>query len=586
MLRTHTAGELTKANVGQSISLCGWVDQLRDIGQLVFLSLRDRYGVTQCVFESANAEHPLLAKLKSLGHEFCVRVDGVVRMRSEKDINRSQPSGEIEVVIDELTILNESCELPFQVRDDVMAADDLRLKFRYLDLRRPKMQRNLQIRHQVVQATREALSELGFLEIETPMLIRSTPEGARDFVVPSRLHPGKFYALPQSPQLYKQMLMISGCDRYFQFAQAFRDEDLRADRVPVHTQIDMEMSFVEEKDVFAAVEKYMSNIFMKVKGIKLDTPFHIMSYQEAMDRFGCDKPDTRFALELKTITELAYKSSFGVFKDASCVRCLVVPNGESVTRKDLDGELADAAKIYGAKGLAWTRVKEGSLSGGIGKFLSEIEKPLLSEIGAQEGALILFVAASYNRCCAALSAVRLKLAAKLDLIDHSQFNFLWVNDFPLFEWDEDRKAYNAMHHLFTMPKVEDIQYLDSDPGRVRGQLYDLVLNGVELCSGSIRINRPEIQSQVIDIVGMPKEEAESKFGFLLESFKYGAPPHGGSAVGLDRLVAILCGESSIREVIAYPCNNVGVFPLDNSPAQLNPQQLGELKLSINPSQDA
>jgi aspartyl-tRNA synthetase len=446
------------------------------------------------------------------------------------------------------------------------------------------MQKNLLIRHQVIQATRDALSELGFLEIETPTLVRSTPEGARDFVVPSRMNPGKFYALPQSPQLYKQMLMISGCDRYYQFAQAFRDEDLRADRVPVHTQIDMEMTFVEESDVFNAVEIYMSRVFKKVKGIELNTPFQIMPFKEAMERFGCDKPDLRFDLELKTITDLAHTTDFEVFKSAGSVRCLVVPNGEKISRKDIEGELTNAAKIFGAKGLAWTRIKEGQCAGGVGKFLSTINKEILERTNAKDGDLILFMADTYQVCCAALSAVRLKLGAKLDLIDPNKYEFLWVNDFPLFEWDEERKSYNAMHHLFTMPKDEDMQYLETDPGKVHGQLYDLVLNGVELCSGSIRINKESIQSKVIEITGMTKEEAESKFGFLLNSFKYGAPPHGGSAVGLDRLVALLCGETSIREVIAYPCNHTGVFPLDGSPAKLNADQLEELQI-VSTAQD-
>ena len=581
MLRTHTAGELTKKNEGENVRLCGWVDHLRDIGQLVFITLRDRYGVTQCVYETADANSPLLKELKSLANEYCVQIHGKVRMRSEKDRKTDYATGEIELVIDNLTILNKSKELPFQVRDEVTASDDLRLKYRYLDLRRPKMQKNLLIRHQVIQATRDSLSAMGFLEIETPILVRSTPEGARDFVVPSRTHPGKFYALPQSPQLYKQMLMISGCDRYFQFAQAFRDEDLRADRVPVHTQIDMEMTFVEEGDVFNAVETYMTNIFDKVKNIKLNAPFRIMSYTEAMERFGCDKPDLRFGLELSTITELAKSTDFAVFKSAECVRCIVIPNSEAISRKDIEGELTSAAKIYGAKGLAWTKISGGKISGGVGKFLEPIEKDLIKLVNATEDSLVLFVADSYSVCCAALSAVRLKLGAKLQLIDHSRFEFIWVNDFPLFEWDEERKAFNAMHHLFTMPKKEDLKYLDSDPARVKGQLYDLVLNGVELLSGSIRINQPDIQRKVIEIIGMPESEALSKFGFLLESFSYGAPPHGGSAVGLDRLVAILCGESAIREVIAYPCNNTGVFPLDGSPQPLNPIQLKELKLRVD-----
>ena len=580
MLRTHTAGELNEEHVGSQVTLAGWVDRVRDIGQLFFLNLRDRYGLTQCVFETADAESPLLLNLKKLANEYCVQVTGTVRKRLDKDINKGLATGAIELVIDELKVLNSSEVLPVQVRDDINVSDDLRLKYRYLDLRRSRMQRNMQVRHKTLQAARDALCGMGFLEIETPLLIRSTPEGARDFVVPSRLHPGKFYALPQSPQLYKQMLMISGMDRYFQFAPAFRDEDLRADRVPVHTQIDMEMSFVDQEDVHHAVETMMKKIFKDVKGIDLEDKFHAMPFTEAMERFGNDKPDMRFGMELKTITELAKKTDFKVFAEADAVRCIIVEDGASVSRKDIDTTLLDKAKIYGAKGLAWARVKDGALAGGVGKFLGPIQEQLMALEGAKDGALFLFVADSYKVACASLSAVRLELGKKLELIDYSQYKFLWVNDFPLFEKDEENGTWIAMHHLFTHPKDEDMQYLDSDPSKVRGKLYDLVLNGVELLSGSIRINQAELQQKILDIVGMPKEESEGKFGFLMNAFKYGAPPHGGSAVGFDRLVAILCGEDSIREVIAYPCNNQGVFPLDGSPAEANPEQLEELHLSV------
>tara|TARA_B100001094_G_scaffold330739_1_gene396738 strand:+ start:151 stop:1917 length:1767 start_codon:yes stop_codon:yes gene_type:complete len=578
MLRSHTAGELNKSWEGTEASLCGWVDRTRDIGQLFFLTIRDRYGVTQCVYETQNTDDKVMESLKKLNLEDCICVQGLVRMRSEKDQNPELPTGEIELLVSNIEVLNPCRSLPFQVKDETKVADELRLKHRYLDLRRPKMQKNLQIRHNTIQAARTALVEMGFLEIETPLLVRSTPEGARDFVVPSRLHPGKFYALPQSPQLYKQMLMISGADRYFQFAPAFRDEDLRADRVPVHTQIDMEMTFVRQEDVFKAVETFMTRIFKDVKNIELPSSFQQMPYHEAMERYGIDKPDIRFDLELKTITDLAHQTDFGVFTNAEVVRCLVVPDGSAISRKLIDGELLNKAKTYGAKGLAWTRIKDGKASGGVAKFLEKIGDDLLTKINAQEGALVLFAADTWQTTCAALAAVRLELGKMLNLIDHSRFAFLWVTDFPLFEWDADRKSWNAMHHLFTMPKDEDLNLLDTDPGKVHGQLYDLVLNGVELLSGSIRINRPEIQQKVLDIVAMPEEEARSKFGFLLESFAYGAPPHGGSAIGLDRLVALLAGEDSIREVIAYPCNNTGVFPLDGSPASLDQHQMNELHL--------
>ncbi len=582
MLRTHTAGELNESNIGNAVKLAGWVGRTRDIGQLVFLTLRDRYGVTQCVHETDSTDDELLQQLKGLANEYCVQVSGVVRKRLDKDINPDMATGAIEVAITELKVLNKSEVLPFQVRDDLNVSDDLRLRYRYLDLRREKMQNNMMIRHKTVQAARNALCDMGFLEIETPLLVRSTPEGARDFVVPSRLHPGKFYALPQSPQLYKQMLMISGMDRYFQFAPAFRDEDLRADRVPVHTQIDMEMTFVDEQDVFHAVETMVARIFKEVKVIDLVTPFPIMSYAEAMERFGNDKPDVRFGMELQTITELAKTTSFKVFQDAESVRCIVIAEGEKVSRKDIETTLLQKAQVYGAKGLAWTRVKGGKLAGGVGKFLESHSQTLLSQLEASEGALILFVADKYNTCCAALSAVRLAMGKTLNLIDKSQFAFLWVADFPLFEKDEEGDQWMAMHHLFTHPKDEDLKYLDTDPGKVRGKLYDLVLNGVELLSGSIRINTPELQQKVLDIVAMSREESESKFGFLMNSFKYGAPPHGGSAMGLDRIVAILAGEDSIREVMAYPCNNQGIFPLDDSPAAANQVQLDELHIEVKP----
>jgi aspartyl-tRNA synthetase len=586
MLRTHTVGELNRNHVGKTVTLCGWVDRHRDIGQLIFVTLRDRYGIAQCVYESSEGNAELLAQLKNIANEYCLKIEGTVRMRDEKDRKTDYATGEIEVRITHVEVLNECAVLPFQVRDDLNISDDLRLKYRYLDLRRSKMQHNIKVRHDVIQATRSALCELGFLEIETPLLVRSTPEGARDFVVPSRVHPGNFYALPQSPQLYKQMLMISGFDRYFQFAQAFRDEDLRADRVPVHTQIDMEMTFVEEKDVFLAVETYMKRVFSQVKKHELTSPFPIISYHTAMEQYGCDKPDTRFEMKLKTLTPLAKKTEFGVFKNAECVRCIVVDQGEQITRKDIDTLLTDKAKIYGAQGLAWTRLTKGEFSGGVAKFLNDHKEEFIKELGLKEESLVLFVADKYSICCKALSAVRNTLGEKLKLYSAEQYNFLWVNEFPLFEWSEERQAFDAMHHLFTRPMKVDEHFLETDPGKVRGQLYDLVLNGQELCSGSIRINRQEMQQKVLDIVKMPAAEAQSKFGFLMDAFAYGAPPHGGSAVGLDRLVTILCGESSIREVIAYPCNHHGIFPLDGSPAPLEKHQLDELSLTITPPKNS
>lgn len=592
MLRTHTAGALRAAHADENVTLCGWVDRVRDIGQLTFLSLRDRYGVTQCVFDAHVSEAGIHEQIKTLHLEDCVKILGKVRKRSEKDVNSEMATGDIEVLISGMEVLNESAELPFQVKDDAQMSDELRLKYRYLDLRRPRMQKNLELRHKVVQAVRDSLCEQGFLEIETPLLIRSTPEGARDFVVPSRLNKGSFYALPQSPQLYKQMLMVSGCDRYFQFAPAFRDEDLRADRVPVHTQIDMEMSFVEEKDVFSSVEAYVERVFKQVKGIELKGPFPAMTYKDVMERYGIDKPDIRFGLELQTVTEWAKTTDFAVFQQAECVRCLVVPGGASFSRKDIEA-LESIAKTHGAKGLAWCKASgvesDGTLSfsGGVSKFVKAAPESVKGAVEKlEQGDLLLFVADRFATCCAALAHVRLNLGERLGLIDHSRFAFVWVNEFPMFEWDEDRGAYNAMHHLFTQPMREDIQWLDEDPGKVRGYLYDLVLNGWELISGSLRINEPAMQQKVLDIVKMSREEAESKFGFLMNAFKYGAPPHGGSAMGLDRFVALLAGERSIREVMAYPPNNTGVFPLDGAPAPIDQRQLEELGLEVSTSSDS
>lgn len=578
MLRSHTCGEVRARDNGRKVTLCGWVDRFRDIGQIYFLTLRDRYGVTQCVYELGTGDDQIMTALRKLHFETCIQVTGEIRLRRDKDINHEQSTGEVELNIESIKVLNQAPqELPFQVRDDQNVSSDMRLKYRYLDLRRPHMQRNLRIRHEIVQTVRDVFNSLGFLEIETPLLIRSTPEGSRDFVVPSRVHPGTFYALPQSPQLYKQMLMISGCDRYYQFAQAFRDEDLRADRVPVHTQIDMEMTFVEEKDVFSVVETYFAAVFKKIKSIDIPTPFPVVPYSEVMEKYGIDKPDCRFGLELSTVTDWAKSIGFAAFDEAPVVRALAVNQGSEFSRKEID-ELTELAKKYGAKGLAWAKWNGTEFSGGISKFLNPQAKLVVDKLKLGSNDIVFFVADRYEKACAALAQIRLFSGKKFNLIDKTKFNFLWVNKFPLFEWNEDRNAYDAMHHLFTHPLIEDMKWLDADPGKVRGQLYDLVLNGVELLSGSIRINNPELQRKVLKIVQMPEEEAESKFGFLMRAFDFGAPPHGGCAVGLDRLTAILCDEDSIREVIAFPCNNTGIFPLDGSPAPIDQKQLDELKL--------
>ncbi len=585
MLRTHNCGELRKSDQKSQVTLCGWVDQVRDMGQLLFIVLRDRYGVTQCLVDKTDLKEDskLLKVTKSIGYEDCLQLTGHVRLRGDKDRNPKQATGEVELFVASIEVLNKSQTLPFPVRDDHQASDELRLKHRYLDLRRPKMQKNMMTRHLVIQAIRDVLVEQGFLEIETPLLIRSTPEGARDFLVPSRTHRGNFYSLPQSPQLYKQILMMSGCDRYFQFAPAFRDEDLRADRVPVFSQVDMEMTFVDEEDVFRSVESYVTHVFAKVRGETIEAPFPIMTYAKAMELYGSDKPDTRFGCEIQTVTELAKQTSFGVFQNAQCVRALVVEDGTEVSRKVIESWEAKA-KNHGAKGLAWARLTGGKFTGGVSKFLDP--QSWTKALSLSEGALVLFVADSYQVACKALGAVRLEVGKHLNLIDKSAFNFLWVNEFPLFEWNPARDSFDASHHLFSQPRQEDLHWLDSDPGKVRGQVYDLVLNGVEILSGSIRICDPEIQQKVLDVVKMSREEARNKFGFLMDAMSYGAPPHGGSALGLDRFIALMCGEESIREVIAFPSNNTGIFPLDGSPGLVNPEQLEELGLVIKEKKDS
>jgi aspartyl-tRNA synthetase len=576
MLRTHTCGELRGGDDGSEVTLCGWVDHHRDLGQLFFITLRDRYGQSQCVYEGSEAD--LVSQLKGLSIEDCIAVTGNVRRRRDKDVNANLATGEVEVSITKIKVLNKSKTLPFQLRDEMGVSDDLRLKYRYLDLRRSRMQRNLAIRHQVIQSARSALSEMGFWEIETPLFVRSTPEGARDFVVPSRIHQGKFYALPQSPQLYKQLLMVSGCDRYFQFAAAFRDEDLRADRVPVHTQIDMEMSFVSEKDVFKAVEFYLGRIFKDVLNYTIPSPIQIMPYAEAMERFGSDKPDIRFGMEINTVTPIMKAADFDVFKHAESIRCIYATDGGAISRKDLDSFATWNDKFKKSK-MFYARYKDGSFSGGVGKFITgELAESLRKQLKLDKEGVVIFAAGNYNDASKYLCQIRLNLGKKLNLIDESKFAFLWVNNFPLFEWNEDRGVFDAMHHHFCQPLEEDLPLLDSDPSKVRGQLYDLVLNGVELLSGSIRINRPEIQEKVFLLTGFTKQEIQDKFGFLVNSFEYGAPPHGGSAMGLDRITAILCKEESIRDVIAFPCNNQGVFPLDGSPATLGDDQYKELGL--------
>ena len=580
--RTVTCGELRAADEGKTVTLNGWVHRNRDHGGVQFFNLRDRYGLTQVVInpDAAPALKDVAAELK---FEYVVAVEGTVQKRPDEMVNTDMETGAIEVAANAIHILTRSETLPFMIDERSEAREDLRLQYRYLDLRSFSMQRKIKLRHDVSFRVREYLHENGFYEIETPTLIRSTPEGARDFLVPSRLNPGTFYALPQSPQLYKQILMVSGFDRYFQIAHCFRDEDARGDRQLEHTQIDIEMSFVSKDDVFGMLEGMLAHVFHHALGKELKVPFERLPYDDAMNRFGSDKPDLRFALELQDAASLAPGSSFQVFKSVvesgGAIKALVVPGKADYSRKQIT-DLENVAKTYGAKGLAWMKATENGLEGGISKFFAEQTDEVRTTLGASDGDLILFVAAPWKTACTALGAVRSRLGRDLELFDPSEFRFAWIVDFPLFEWDEDNKKWEASHHMFTMPQEQYVDTMEDDPGAVKGDLYDLVCNGVEMASGSIRINDPDIQRRIFSIVGFPEEEAESRFGFLLEAFKYGAPPHGGIAPGLDRLCMVMAGESTIREVMAFPKNTMGVSAVDFSPAGVETAQLDELGLAI------
>ncbi len=578
-LRSHTCGELTTKEIDKEISLCGWVSTRRDHGGVIFIDLRDRYGLTQIVF-NPEFNKDVHKDADSLRREDTIRVKGIVKKRAQGMENPRLKTGEIEVFISELEILNKSETPPIEIDDKKLASEDLRLKYRYLDLRRPQMQEHMLIRHKAAMAGREALTKQGFLEIETPLLVKATPEGARDYVVPSRVNPGHFYALPQSPQLYKQLLMVGGCDRYFQVARCLRDEDLRQDRQPEFTQIDAEMSFVEQDDVFTACEAMIANIMEKTLGLNVKTPFPRFSYKDVMDKYGIDKPDLRFGLELSEVTEIVVKSDFGVFKDVAdnggIVKC-INPEKE-LGRKDIDGYIKFVQE-NGAKGMAWMRVTENGLESNIAKYFPEdVQKELIEKVGAKPGSILMFIADKEDMCNEIISKLRNKLGEDLELYDKKEFNFLWVVDFPLFEKDEETGDYKPAHHMFTMPKKDCIEFLDSDPGKVFATCYDLVLNGVELASGSIRVHRPDIQQKIMDIVGFPKEKARERFGFLLDSFNYGAPPHGGFGLGFDRLVAMICGFSDIREVMAFPKNKNAQCPMDGSPGVIEDKTLKELHI--------
>ncbi len=583
MKRTATCGELTSSDAGREVVLNGWVHRFRDHGEIKFVNIRDRYGITQVVIDK-DADETVRTAAAELKFEYCIAVRGTVRKRPQGMINKEMITGEVEVLAHELVILTPSETLPFMIDERSDAREDLRLQYRFLDLRTFSMQRKIRLRHDVTFRVREFLHSRNFYEIETPTLIRSTPEGARDFLVPSRIQQGKFYALPQSPQLYKQILMVSGFDRYFQIAHCFRDEDARGDRQLEHTQIDIEMSFVSKEDVFELIEGMMSHVFRHTLGVELSTPFPRLSYDDAVNRYGSDKPDLRFDMEFVDFSEIARNSNFQVFQSVltapqGAVKALRVPGGAEFSRKQIQ-DLEETAKTLGAKGLAWMKVTESGLDGGVARFFGALEDEVISATGARPGDIILMVGDSWRTACFSLGVVRNRLGRELGLIDEKTFRFAWIVDFPLFEWNEDEKKWDAAHHMFTMPQERHISTLEQNPGEVKGDLYDLVCNGFELASGSIRIHDPELQKRIFNIVGFSPEEAEKRFGFLLRAFRYGAPPHGGIAPGLDRLVMIMAGENSIREVIAFPKNTAGVSPMDDSPNYVDEKQLRDLGIRM------
>ena len=584
--RTHRCGDLRAEHAGQRVCLMGWAHRVRDHGGVLFLDLRDRYGITQVVFRPENLEPPMLEKARAIGSEYVVLIEGMAKARPPGSQNAELKTGAMEVEADQVAILNPSRTPPFPLDDAATASEDLRLRYRYLDLRREPLRENLVFRHRMTRSVREYLSDQGFLEIETPLLVKPTPEGARDYVVPSRLHPGKFYALPQSPQLYKQILMVSGFDRYFQIARCLRDEDLRADRQPEFTQIDLEMSFVTEEDVFDVVEGTLRSIFRRDLDRDLPTPFPRVTYDDAMARFGSDKPDLRIPFEIQDVTEVAGASAFEVFRAAKAEApktgtwVLVVPGLGTASRREIDNYEA-SAKQAGAKGLAWARVKGAALDGGVAKhFAGDLVPKLLERTGAKDGDLMLFASGPRALAQLVLGLLRTQIGNAAFKLDEKEFRFVWVHRFPLFEWLESHAAWGPAHHIFTMPLDEDLAFLETDPGRVRAQLYDLAANGNELASGSIRIHRKDIQEAVMRTIGMKAEEAHEKFGFLLEAFEYGAPPHGGIALGLDRLVVLFHGGDSIRDAIAFPKTASASSLMDGAPAPIDPKDLKELKLRI------
>ena len=580
--RSHYCGELRLSDAGKTVSVCGWVQRQRDLGGLIFVDLRDRTGLIQLSFDDST-DKEIFEKASTLRSEYVIAATGLVRERESK--TNKIPTGDVEVYVTELRLLARAETPPFEIVEHSKANDMLRLKYRYLDLRRPDMQHAIATRHKITKIARDYFDEQGFLEIETPILTKSTPEGARDYLVPSRVHPGKFYALPQSPQQYKQLLMLSGFDRYFQIARCFRDEDLRADRQPEFTQIDLEMSFVNEDDIMTIQEGFLKRVFKEVLDVDVQTPFRRMPWQEAMDRFGSDKPDMRFGMELKDVSEVVKDCGFAVFKNAleagGSVRGINAKGQGAMPRKKID-KLVDFAKDYGAKGLAYVCVNEdGSLKSSFAKFMTEEEmKALVEAMAGEPGDLLLFAADKNKVVWAALGALRLELARQMDILDKNEYRFVWVTEFPLLEWSEEEQRFTAMHHPFTMPMEEDLPFLESDPGRVRAKAYDIVLNGTELGGGSVRIHQNDVQERMFAALGFTMEKAYEQFGFLLNAFKYGVPPHAGLAYGLDRMIMLMTGSESIRDVIAFPKVKDASCLMSEAPNRVDEKQLQELSLAV------
>ena len=582
--RTHRCGELSIANAGETVTIMGWVQKNRNKGGLVFIDVRDRSGIIQVVFEEGSTDAALIEKAARLRSEYVIAIAGTVSKRSGA-VHENLATGEIEVIPTELRILSEAETPPFPIEENSKTKEELRLKYRYLDLRRPDLQRNLLLRSRVATLTRQFLSEEGFLEIETPILGKSTPEGARDYLVPSRVHPGQFYGLPQSPQLFKQLLMCSGCDRYFQIAKCFRDEDLRADRQPEFTQIDMELSFVDVDDVIDVNERLLAKLFKDVLGVEVALPIPRMTWQEAMDRYGSDKPDTRFGMELTDVTEVVKDCEFVVFKGAiengGTVRGINAKGQGGMARKKID-KLVDFAKGFGAKGLAYIAIQEdGNVKSSFAKFMTEAQMDaLIRAMNGEAGDLLLFAADKNKAVWDVLGSLRLELARQMELLNKDEYKFLWITEFPLLEWSEEQNRYVAMHHPFTMPMEEDLNYLESDPGRVRAKAYDITLNGNEIGGGSVRIFQDDVQERMFEALGFTKEQAQEQFGFLLDAFKYGVPPHAGLAYGLDRLVMLMAKEDSIRDVMAFPKVKDASCLMTAAPNLVDTKQLDELGLAL------